>query len=208
MGSSTPRAVVAGGGLAGVATALFLGRRGYQVTVAERDARLPAGGADSVFSAWPRPGVPQARQPHNFLGRSVRILRQEVPDVYDTLIARGALPIPLDLGEGPGDAVLGARRPLVESIIRQAAQAEPTVAIRTGAAVTGLLTHPGEVPVVTGVVTGAGETVRGDIGLAWSGRPAARWAPRTGRSCGSAASLVPASQRWASRSTSGLCRLG
>jgi 2-polyprenyl-6-methoxyphenol hydroxylase-like FAD-dependent oxidoreductase len=170
MGNSTLSAVVAGGGLAGLATALFLGRRGYQVTVAERDVRLPAGGADSVFSAWPRPGVPQARQPHNFLGRSVRILRQEAPDVYDTLIARGALPIPLDLGEGPGDAVLCARRPLVESIIRQAAQSEPTVAIRAGAAVTGLLTQPGEVPVVTGVVTGAGEAIRGDIVIDAAGR--------------------------------------
>lgn len=170
MDSSTLHAVIAGGGLAGLATALFLGRRGYQVTVAERDVRLPAGGADSVFSAWPRPGVPQARQPHNFLGRSVRVLRQEVPDVYDTLIARGALSIPLDLGDGSGDAVLCARRPLVESIIRQAAQAEPTVTVRAGAAVTGLLVQPGEVPVVTGVVTGAGETVRGDIVIDAAGR--------------------------------------
>ena len=170
MDSSTLHAVVAGGGLAGLATALFLGRRGYQVTVAERDARLPAGGADSVFSAWPRPGVPQARQPHNFLGRCVRVLRQEAPDVYDTLIARGALPIPLDLGEGPGDAVLCARRPLIESIIRQAAQAEPTVAIRAGTAITGLLVQPGEAPVVTGVVTGAGDTIRGDIVIDAAGR--------------------------------------
>jgi 2-polyprenyl-6-methoxyphenol hydroxylase-like FAD-dependent oxidoreductase len=169
MDSSTLHAVVAGGGLAGLATALFLGRRGYRVTVAERDARLPAGEADSVFSA-PRPGAPQARQPHNFLGRSVRILQQEVPDVYDSLIAHGALAIPLDLGEGPGDAVVCARRPLVESIIRQAAQAEPTVAIRAGAVITGLLVQPGKVPVVTGVVTGAGETIRGDIVIDASGR--------------------------------------
>ena len=170
MGSSTLHAVVVGGGLAGLATALFLGRRGYQVTVAERDGHLPAGGADSVFSAWPRPGVPQARQPHNFLGRSVRVLRQEAPDVYDTLIAHGALPIPLDLGEGPGDAVVCARRPLLESIIRQATQAEPGVTVRAGVTITGILTQPGEVPVVTGVVTGAGEAIRGDIVIDAAGR--------------------------------------
>jgi len=170
MGSSTLHAVVVGGGLAGLATALFLGRRGYQVTVAERDGHLPAGGADSVFSAWPRPGVPQARQPHNFLGRSVRVLRQEAPDVYDTLIAHGALPIPLDLGEGPGDAVVCARRPLLESIIRQATQAEPGVTVRAGVTVTGILTQPGEVPVVTGVVTRAGEAIRGDIVIDAAGR--------------------------------------
>ncbi len=170
MDSSKLHAVVAGGGLAGLATALFLGRRGYQVTVVERDGHLPAGGPDSVFSAWPRPGVPQARQPHNFLGRSVRVLREEAPDVLDTLIARGALPIPLDLGEGPGDAVVCARRPVFESIIRQAVHAEPTVAIRTGVAVTGILTQPGEVPVVTGVVTSTGETIRGDLVVDAAGR--------------------------------------
>ena len=163
-------AVIAGGGLAGLAAALFLGRRGYQVTVVERDGDLSAGGADSVFSAWPRPGVPQARQPHNFLGRSARVLREEAPDVLNTLIARGALRIPLDLGEGPGDAVVCARRPLFESIIRQAAQAEPTVTVRAGVTVTGILAQPGQVPVVTGVVTRTGETIRGDVVIDAAGR--------------------------------------
>ena len=170
MGSSRLHAVVAGGGLAGLATALFLGRRGYQATVVERDGHPPAGGPDPIFSAWPRPGVPQARQPHNFLGRSVRVLRDEAPDVCDTLMTRGALRIPLDLGEGPGDAMVCARRPLVESIIRQAAQAEPTVAIRDGVAVTGVLVRPGEVPVVTGVVTDAGDTIRGNLVVDAAGR--------------------------------------
>ena len=93
MGTDRLHVVVAGGGLAGLATALFLGRRGYQVTVVEPDALRASGG--------PRPGVPQARQPHNFLGRSVRVLRDEAPDVLDTLIPRGALRIPVDLGDGP-----------------------------------------------------------------------------------------------------------
>ena len=127
--------VVVGGGLAGLATALFLGRRHHTVTVIERDGPVAAGAPGSVFQAGPRPGVPQARQPHNFLGRSVRVLREEAPDVLDALIARGVLRIPLDLGDGPGDAMMCARLPLVESVIRQAAQAEPTVAIRDGTAV-------------------------------------------------------------------------
>jgi hypothetical protein len=74
---------VAGDGLAGLATASFPGRRGYQATVVECDGHLPAGGPDSIFLAWPRPGFPQARQPHNFPGRSVRVLRHEAPDVLD-----------------------------------------------------------------------------------------------------------------------------
>jgi 2-polyprenyl-6-methoxyphenol hydroxylase-like FAD-dependent oxidoreductase len=63
-----------------------------------------------------------------------------------------------------------ARRPLLESIIRQAAQAEPGVTVRAGVTVTGILTQPGEVPVVTGVVTGAGEAIRGDIVIDAAGR--------------------------------------
>ena len=41
-GNDTPH--VADGGLAGLATASFPGRRGYQATVVECDGQLPAGG--------------------------------------------------------------------------------------------------------------------------------------------------------------------
>ncbi|HEY1000497.1 MAG TPA: NAD(P)-binding protein [Streptosporangiaceae bacterium] len=170
MGNDRLHVIVPGGGLAGLATALFLGRRGSQVTVLERDRHLPVGEPDSIFSAWPRPGVPQARQPHNFLGRSVRVLQDEAPDVLDTLLARGALRIPLDLGEGPGDAMVCARRPVFESIIRQAAQAEPTVAMRDDTTVTDVLVQPGKVPVVTGVVTGTTDAIRGDLVVDAAGR--------------------------------------
>jgi hypothetical protein len=50
---------VAGDGLADLATASFPGRRGYQATVVECDGHLPAGGPDSIFLAWPRPGFPR-----------------------------------------------------------------------------------------------------------------------------------------------------
>ena len=170
MGDNRLHAVVVGGGLAGLAAALFLGRRGHRVTVVEQDRQLPAGGPDAIFSACPRPGVPQARQPHNFLGRSVRVLRAEAPDVLDALVAQGALRIPLDLGEGPGDAMLCARRPVFESVIRQAAAAEPNVTIRDGVAVTDVLVRPAEVPVVTGVVTDSSDAVRGDIVVDAAGR--------------------------------------
>ena len=59
---------------------------------------------------------------------------------------------------------------VVESIIRQAAQAEPGVTVRAGVTITGILTQPGEIPVVTGVVTGAGEAIRGDIVIDAAGR--------------------------------------
>ena len=186
--------VVVGGGLAGLATALFLGRRHHTVTVIERDGPVAAGAPGSVFQAGPRPGVPQARQPHNFLGRCVRVLLEEAPDVLDALIARGVLRIPLDLGDGPGDAMMCARLPLVESVIRQAAQAEPTVAIRDGTAVRDVLVRQGEVPVVTGVVTASADAIRGDLVVDASGRRSclsalltghgARPAVTTSRDCG------------------------
>ncbi len=97
------------------------------------------------------------------MGRSVRVLREEAPDVLDALVARGALPIPLDLGEGPGDAMLCARRPLYESVVRQAAEAEPTVIVRDGVAVTDVIVGRGEVPIVTGVPTDTGEAINGDF---------------------------------------------
>ena len=55
------------------------------------------------------PGGAQARQPHIFLGRSVRVLRDETPDVLDDLLAAGALRVPVDLGNGRNDAVVCCR---------------------------------------------------------------------------------------------------
>jgi FAD dependent oxidoreductase len=107
--------MVVGGGLGGLATALLLGRQGHRVTLVERDADPPQGDPDQVFSRWARPGVPQARHPHNFLARSVRVLRDRLPDVLESLESRGVLRIPVDLGDGSGDALLCSRRPWLDA---------------------------------------------------------------------------------------------
>ncbi len=93
--------IVVGGGLGGLAATLLLARRGHRVTLVERDADTPRGGPDQLFSGWARPGVPQARHPHNFLARSVRVLRDQAPDVLESLESRGMLKIPVDLGGRP-----------------------------------------------------------------------------------------------------------
>ena len=117
--------IVVGGGLGGLAAALLLARRGHRVTLVERDADTPGGTPDQLFSGWARPGVPQARHPHNFLARSVRVLRDQAPDVLESLEARGVLKIPVDLGDGPADALLCSRRPVYEAVVREALTAEP-----------------------------------------------------------------------------------
>jgi 2-polyprenyl-6-methoxyphenol hydroxylase-like FAD-dependent oxidoreductase len=162
--------IVVGGGLGGLAAALLLARRGHRVTLVERDADTPRGGPDQVFSGWARPGVPQARHPHNFLARSVRVLRDQAPDVLESLESRGVLKIPVDLADGPADALLCSRRPVYEAVIRQALSAEPTVTVRAGTTVTDLVVRPGQVPVVEGVMIGTGETIRASLVVDAAGR--------------------------------------
>ena len=185
--------IVVGGGLGGLAATLLLARRGHRVTVVERDGDTPGGAPDQLFSGWARPGVPQARHPHNFLARSVRVLRDQAPDVLESLESRGVLKIPVDLGDGPADALLCSRRPVYEAVVRQALTAEPTVTMRAGTTVTDLVVRPGQVPVVEGVVTGAGETIRAGLVVDAAGRRSrlsamleahgARPAPATKQGC-------------------------
>lgn len=155
--------VVVGGGVGGLGAALLLGRRGHRVTLLERDAHPPEGGPEQVFHQWSRRGVPQARQPHNFLGRSVRVLGTEAPDILDGLAKRGVLRIDVDLGDGPGDAMLCARRLVFESVLREAVEAEANVTVLAGAAVADVGLRPGEVPVVTHVITDTGKRISADV---------------------------------------------
>src|SRR5689334_10270369 len=84
------RVVVVGAGIGGLASALFLARRGHDVTVVDRDpADLPADPA-SAWVDWPRRGVPQFRHIHLFNARGRNVLREEAPAVLDALHAAGA----------------------------------------------------------------------------------------------------------------------
>ncbi len=118
-------ALVIGAGPVGTFTAIGLARRGYDVTVVDRD---PGPAADG---SWRRIGVMQGDSPHAWRGQVVRALLEEMPDVIDTLRAAGAR-----LGEMPGMpglvTAMFARRPLVERVLREAAKAEPRLRWRTG----------------------------------------------------------------------------
>lgn len=177
--------IVCGGSVIGLTTAMLLARDGHDVTVLERDeARPPEVGADA-WAGWARTGVAQFRQPHNLFPRFRLILDEDLPGITDRLVDAGCawmdpmamLPPSLtDREPRPGDdrfRFLTGRRPVVESVLANAAAGHPGVAVRRGVGVAGLLTGADAVdgvPHVTGVITTEGEALSADLVVDASGR--------------------------------------
>ena len=141
--------VVIGGGVAGLATALHLGRAGHDVTVIERDDTPMPATADEAFE-WNRRGAPQVRHSHAFLARLRNLLRDHQPDILEALLAEGAtemrfgdgVPPEMEFAPEPGDddlVMIACRRTTFEWVLRRAALAEANVTIRTGVAAIGLI---------------------------------------------------------------------
>ena len=175
-----PRAVVVGGSLAGLTSALALSRAGWQVDLVERDPLPDGADANSVFAHHPRPAVPQAGHSHNFFSAVTGTLRDRAPDVLERLFADGVRPLRMrdfpppmltDALSGPGDddlIALATRRSTYEWALRKAVRDEPDVTFRVGSVV-GLAGDSGEVPRVTGVRLADG-TVDADFVVAATGR--------------------------------------
>ena len=89
------RAVVIGGSLAGLTTALALSRAGWQVDVVERDPMPDGSNAHEVFRQYPRPAVPQSGHRHNFFSLITVTLRARGPDVLERLFDFGVRPLML-----------------------------------------------------------------------------------------------------------------
>jgi len=169
--------VVVGGGLGGLAAALFSARRGHEVVLLERDQGPPEGTADDDFERWERPGVPQARQSHNFLGLSCAVLSAEAPDVIEALLERGAMRTDVSVGgrgadPDAGELSLLCRRLVYEAVVRRSVARQPGVTIRADVAAVGLLTHRAHhaIPIALGVSTDAGDDVEADLVVDSSGR--------------------------------------
>jgi 2-polyprenyl-6-methoxyphenol hydroxylase-like FAD-dependent oxidoreductase len=176
-------AIVVGGGIGGLGSALALARAGHRVTILERDP-LPATSDPGVAFRVERRGAPQSHQTHGFLARLQVLLRDRFPDVMDDLLALGCTTMSstANLGEPqPGDedlAVLIVRRTTLDFVLRRAVLAQPGIEVRSGVAVTGLVADPadpvaeaaGGPPTVRGVRLRGGGGLEADLVVVAGGR--------------------------------------
>ncbi len=136
MTGETADVVVLGAGLAGLSASLAFARSGHRVLLLERDGPVEEGEADGLFEHWERPGVAHFRQPHNFLALGRQVLLQEAPDVIDDVLRLGAVEnrqselLP-GKAQPQDDAFVSlcARRPVFESALRRAVEAEDNVTL-------------------------------------------------------------------------------
>jgi 2-polyprenyl-6-methoxyphenol hydroxylase-like FAD-dependent oxidoreductase len=175
--------VVVGGGVAGLATAVQLGRAGHAVTVIERDDTPMPASADEAFE-WNRRGAPQVRHSHAFLARLRNLLRDHQPDILEALLAEGAtemrfgdgVPPEMEFESEPGDddlVMIACRRTTFEWVLRRAALAEANVTIRTGVAAVGLLAASAPSATVVGVRLDDRTELAADLAVAANGRRSA-----------------------------------
>jgi 2-polyprenyl-6-methoxyphenol hydroxylase-like FAD-dependent oxidoreductase len=171
--------IVIGGGMAGLAVALFCARRHRKVIVIESDAP-PPGETPEDDCLWSRPGIPQRWHGHLFLARSSQILTEEEPEFFSDVIARGALLMP-PLGD-PGYSPVLARRSVYEAVLRRAAERRSGISFLSGRAVTALRGSESGPPAVTGVRTTTGEDFIAELVIDATGRGsrAPRWLAERG----------------------------
>ncbi|MFD5159701.1 NAD(P)/FAD-dependent oxidoreductase [Streptomyces hawaiiensis] len=183
-----PTAIIAGGSVAGLASALALSGIGYRVLVLERAPQPPTCSMDEATSRWERPTVPQGLQSHTLTSLGVRVLRERAPQVLAAARAAGALT--LDLTQAlPADAIdsareardselvaLGIRRSSLEILLHRTVGDLADVTIRHDTTVAGLELAP-KGRRVRALITGKGERIPADIVVDATGRRALsrRW---------------------------------
>lgn len=131
------RVAVVGAGVAGMAAALLLARRGWAVTLLDRDGLDPGRPEDAPTR--PRTGIPHFIQPHAFIPRGQLELQRLLPDVHADLLDAGAAPVDLrpklpgaPLPEDEALQYLAVRRPLIEWALLRAVAGEPGITRRPG----------------------------------------------------------------------------
>jgi 2-polyprenyl-6-methoxyphenol hydroxylase-like FAD-dependent oxidoreductase len=182
------RAVVIGGSIAGLATGIGLARRGWTVTIVERDPTSPVDDGDGAFTAWHRPGVPQWQQGHSFAARARNLLVEHIPEVLDRLTDDGIETLNLFRFMAPPEqwcdedeafGMLFTRRPGFELALRRTGEAEPGMDLLSPASAAGLIHDSSAygVPRVCGVRLTSGDCLPADLVIDCSGRrtPVPAW---------------------------------
>src|SRR5919109_11463 len=83
-------ALIIGGGICGLGTALLLARDGHDVTLLERDPDPLPSTPRHAWHHWMRKGVAQFRQPHNFMPGLRLLLEAELREIHEALDRAGA----------------------------------------------------------------------------------------------------------------------
>jgi 2-polyprenyl-6-methoxyphenol hydroxylase-like FAD-dependent oxidoreductase len=184
------RIIVSGGGVCGLAAGMLLTRDGHEVTVFERDPAPVPKSVEEAWEKWARDGVGQFRLAHFLVPAGRMALEEKLPDVFEALVAAGALRVdllelmPAELAEGGARAgdesfvTYTARRSTIEQVLGKAADEEPGLDVHRGLAVKGLTMQVGNgTPRVTGVRLDSGETLQADLVVDAMGRrsPVPRW---------------------------------
>lgn len=172
------RAVVIGGGIAGLSVAGVLAGCFERVDVLERD-RLTA-------SAESRPGTAQDRHPHGLLAGGLKALGEIFPGFERDLVEAGAVSVGVaqdicyeraDVGALPrrdfGLSILCASRPLIEFVLRRRVMSIANIALRAGCRVTEILpSHEAAHGVRFDTGSGQSETLAAELVVDASGRGA------------------------------------
>jgi 2-polyprenyl-6-methoxyphenol hydroxylase-like FAD-dependent oxidoreductase len=177
------RIIFLGGGVCGLAGGMMLARDGHEVTVLERDAVPVPESPQDAWETWDRDGVRQFRLAHFLAPAGRAVLEEDLPEVFQDLVAAGAARMDLlalmppnlaEAGPRAGDerfVTYTARRPIFEQVLGKAAAEEPRLEVRRGAAVNELTTQlVNGTPHVDGVRLDSGETLHGDLVVDAMGR--------------------------------------
>ena len=178
-------AIVIGTSISGLAAALALGRRGYDVTCFERDATPMPNDHLEAFARWDRRGAAQTRHSHVLLAPLVKLMKAHAPDFYRRVIDAGAEELgfaelvrsnfkTVELEPGDEDiCFLACRRVVFEFLLRKYVAERHDVRIIEGATVTGLTATPSSPPSITGVRydhAGRSAELQADVVIDASGR--------------------------------------
>lgn len=171
--SSPTRALVLGGGLAGMLAAAALARHVDEVTVLDRDT-FPA---EFRPDAAPRKGTPQGHHAHLLWSGGARAIEALLPGATERWLAAGARRISVHqdmvslTAHGwqhrfPGTQfMIACSRALLDAVVRELALASPRISLRPGTAAVALLGDAARVTGVTAQALGADRPERLDADL-------------------------------------------